>query len=506
MKKKYINMISALFIVFQVFMPGFMYVWAESTKSEICSWPSEIMTQYLNFQKEIKSALQSNVDEKRFYASTGRWWLFTKWVLELPSAIDFLASNIIWNVKSNVSTAATSMVLILLAWASVLQSNTEWFAILFKSRPIVREYKEMLDIETEIFDLAYFQSKQINLTINLKEDIYEKINDVIKKYRKSWLLEENKNEIDGNNSMSDILMELISMNTRMKHFILYLDESSLEKYNWCFWKKSSCSSSSAILRFSDNAIRQLKNSYSGGWWDCNSYFSNFKNSITKSFSNNTNTVKSSFKDVKDAINRLRAALTGVKSSLSKKNWKKRCDDISDYEMAQLKAYWGQDWTCNNSLVNAQVDVSPEISELVWQVSEFFRNKKVQKEQRWKKTTLFKQYRDFVNEAKKERDSKIKSKKIIESEWYKTYSGTSAYNPEFLDIMKEEFLDSWYKTLFIEYEQVINDAVSSDISLELSKIRWLLDTIWSKDIKGSSMYLVEELRKKLKEIADYQCAS
>jgi hypothetical protein len=37
-------------------------------------------------------------------------------------------------------------------------------AILFKDRPAVRDYKEMLDIESQLFDFAYFRSKQINLT------------------------------------------------------------------------------------------------------------------------------------------------------------------------------------------------------------------------------------------------------------------------------------------------------------------------------------------------------
>ena len=176
-------------------------------------------------------------------------------------------------------------------------------------------------------------------------------------------------------------------------------------------------------------------------------------------------------------------------------------------MAQLKAYRWQDWTCNTKFVNAQVDVAPEVTELVSQAKQLFKNKNVQKEQREKKTNLIKQYRETVNENIENRKAKIQSKKQIEAEWYKTYSGTSAYNPEFLNIMEEEFLNSWYKTLFLEYEQSINDAVSSDISLELSKIRWLLNIIWSKDDKGSSaMYYAGKLKERLKEISNYQCAS
>jgi hypothetical protein len=44
----------------------------------------------------------------------------------------------------------------------------EGFAILFKDRPIVRDYKQMLDIETEIFDTAFSFSKSIDLTRSLQ--------------------------------------------------------------------------------------------------------------------------------------------------------------------------------------------------------------------------------------------------------------------------------------------------------------------------------------------------
>jgi hypothetical protein len=42
----------------------------------------------------------------------------------------------------------------------------------------------MLDIETDLFDLAYFRSKQMNLTVSLdKKETYDNLNKVIEKYQ-----------------------------------------------------------------------------------------------------------------------------------------------------------------------------------------------------------------------------------------------------------------------------------------------------------------------------------
>ena len=54
-------------------------------------------------------------------------------------------------------------------------------------------------------------------------------------------------------------------------------------------------------------------------------------------------------------------------------------------------------------------------------------------------------------------------------------------------------------LLKDYDQSYANAVSSDISLELSKIKWLLDMV------KVSMDSAEHLRKSLKSISDYQCS-
>lgn len=495
MKRKCINFIVILVVLFQTFAPSFLF--AESKKQpEVCSWPSEMMVQYFNFQKEIKAALWSEVDEKTFYASAWRWWLFTHWVLQLPSALDFVASNLRWNTKSNISTAITSMVLLLMASESVFQSNTEWLAILFKDRPIVRDYKSMLDIETDLFDTAYFYSKKVNLISKIEwKEVYSNMNGVIEKYRKSWLLADNTNLIQENSrSISDILQELISMNTAMKHFILFIGKpwtKALKNYSWCFWESMNgeCSEWLAILRFSDEAIEQLANDYSGlsVFWSCSTYASNFKNSINKSISNNGASVKQSREDVKAAAKRLVTLFAG-KSSKWNNGWKKWRCDLSDYEMAQLRAYRWPWWTCNENFV----DIQSNIKDLFW-------NKKVKKKQTEKTTNLAEKQTQMESSNSQSKSSKNLSDLKNRSEnWYSWFWGASIYNSAFSEDLYYEILLS-NQEMWGDYEQSQNNAEFSDISYELSKIKWLLDTV------DSSVTSAEKLRGHLKSISDYQCA-
>lgn len=498
-----------------------MYVEAgnnATTQPAVCNWPSEMMQTYFNFQQEIKSILLwSQIDERRFYASAWEWWLFTRGSLKLPSALDFVASNIVWNVKSNISTAWTSIVLLLLTSASVLQSNTEWFAILFKDRPIVRDYKTMLDIETELFDVAYFRSKQINLTLKLEwKEVYDNINKVIEKYQWLWLLSKWA-KLRWTETMANILEEMIRMNTAMKHFILFWGspwERALKKYNWCFWNlsKKNCKDD-PILKFNQKAIDQLKKDYSWIWTfgACNEYLSNFKSSISKSLDNNLDSVKIAFKDVKDAMKRLNSALIWDFA-----NWKdnsktsSRCD-ISDYEMAQLRAYWGPDWECWKV-----VDVSMQLpTEQILQISDYIRNKKSQNDQRNKNKGLMKkaaknllqdvdsdQYEvlkgEETNLNKLKMADKTNERELLWSQIYwDTTKYPPKYYPEFLFDLGENFVSN-YEQLMGDYYQSQWNASSSDLAYEMKKIRWVVDQV------NTVIVAAKSLNSELVNVVNYQC--
>jgi hypothetical protein len=161
MKKRYCLRIAAFIIMFQLIATNFVYVEARSNASEqpkVCSWPSKTMSDYFNFQDEAREILlRSEIHSRVYETSFWVWWLFSNKILSLhgPTAIDLIATSIVWNVKSVTSNVVTSTVLLMLASESAFTSNLEWLAILFADRPIVRDYRTMLDIETDLFDIAY---------------------------------------------------------------------------------------------------------------------------------------------------------------------------------------------------------------------------------------------------------------------------------------------------------------------------------------------------------------
>ena len=174
MNRKIISLIAIFVIIFQTFWSSLVYAETKNANEQpaVCNWPTEMMDNYFTFQQEAVSILLwSRLNERRFSVKL-KEWLFKNQVLQLhaTSALDLLASNVLGSMKSWISNSITSVVLLLLSSASILQSNTEGLAILFKDRPIVRDYKEMLDIETQLFDVAFFRSKQIDLTRPFEDD------------------------------------------------------------------------------------------------------------------------------------------------------------------------------------------------------------------------------------------------------------------------------------------------------------------------------------------------
>ena len=489
--KKYFNIIIIATLSYILFF-WFTYVNAsnnDTKQKETCNWPSKTMTDYFNFQEEsIGILLWSEINSKRFSVSTGLWGLFTNKVLNLPTPIDHVASNVIWEIRSFVSNTTTSVFLLILAWGSAIQSNTEWLAILFKDRPIVRDYKRTLDIETTLFDVAYFRSKSINLLSPFDSDLLEKFEKLIKKYQDLWLLEKWEN-IKKSENMADIITDLISMNASMKGFLLRWGgywKKVLTNYNWCLWNVivENCNRDVSIIKFSTDAIETLDKDYKWvrTFWSCNSNANYFKNTIKKTINNNTESVKTSIKDVKDSIKRLNWAL------IWSYNWdtiQSRCD-MSYYEMAQLKAYRWWNRNCKDSLV------SIDTSQAILKTKEYFSEKKLQREQKEKRGTKIKE-KNNSNSSQENITSDI-GKKI---NWNEMFGHTALYNPSYKQELSSDFIQNFWEILQ-DFWQAQENAVASDITDILPRWKWILDQV-DKAIKDT-----DELELNLQKIEDKQC--
>lgn len=492
MKKRW-----SLFIIFvlliQLFCVPFCY--AETSASEqpkTCRWSSEMMWYYFDFQYEIKSVLMgSQINYERFSATYQTWWLFTNRVLDLntTSAIELLSSSVVWNLKSFVSNSVTSLALLELAAFSVVQSNTEWFAILFADWPIVRDYKRMLDIETELFDIAYFRSKQVPLTRPLDSEWIAQLTNVINKYQKLWLLEEKKWWIgDIHWSMSDLILDLVSMNASMKQFIMVggeVGKSWLRKYNWCFWNidKDKCTREFAILSFSGGAIDQLYDDYKDvrSFSKCNSYANYFRWTIGKTIDNNVDMVSTAMKDVDDSIKRLRNALFKTE----RRDFRDPCKDLSDYEMAQLQAYWWGNWKCGYWInpFTAKEYINDKLAHIKQKsgISDVLRKSKTPKSS-W---TLNDNLKESMTDSER-------------SQKYRQLIGSWNFNRFYDSDLWSGFLSS-FETTMDEYSQSQETAIAGDASGLFPHLRSLLDQV---DSVASG---TDTLQKELQKIKDKQCS-
>lgn len=500
MRRKYL-LIVVLVVLFQVLAPAIFRVEASSattSQPEVCSWPSEMMSNYFNFQKEaISILLGTKVNERLLKVTFTSKGLFSKEVLGL-SAIDLIANGIVWNIRSSVSNLLTSAVLFLLVSSSVVQSNVEWLAILFKDRPAVRDYKEMLDIESELFDVAYFRSKQINLTRPIEWNLAGDLDKLIKKYQDLWLLEQGKFVEGGNSSMADILSDLLTMNTAMKHFIMVggkLWKSGLSSYYWCLWvvDKDFCNKNTFVLKFTQTGVDLLSDAYEDVMWFsvCNPSVNYFASSIDSAVSNGKDSVKNSIQDVKNSMNTLWGALVGKGRWNFKNNRSSMCEWISEYEMAQLRAYWWPNWTCWK-WVNASLDLW-DLSPVLLEVQKSFREKKANQD-----------LEDKMIEGKSSDNSSISkllsftSTSEKKQQWYNMFWSGSNYNPQFSSELNSGF-ENIFEEVMNQYWQSLDNASSSDISDLVIKGGWLLNQV------NKTMEKTDELKDVLQDIADKQCS-
>ena len=488
--KRRLSLFVIFVLLFQVFSIPFLYVEASDSKQpQTCNWPSEMMTNYFDFQWEVKSVLLwTEINAERFSATFGSWWLFTNRVLTFnsTSAIELLSSSVVWNLRSFVSNSVTSLFLLELAAVSVVQSNIEWFAILFTDWPIVRDYKRMLEIETELFDIAYFRSKEIPLMRPLDEEWKSELKNVIKKYQDLWLLERSTWAI--NWSIGDVILDLVSMNASMKQFIMVWGEkvgkSWLRKYNWCLWNTdaSKCTREFAILKFSDGAISWLYNDYKEvrSFWKCNSYANNFKSTIGKTIDNNVGMVSSAIKDVGDSIKRLKNVL------FKKERWDFRdpCKDLSDYEMAQLQAYWWWNWECWEW-------INP------FTAKRYIKDKLAHIKQKKKNSEVLREAKTSGNYWNLNNDLQTSMTDAQRAQKYRELIGSGNFK-QFYDFDLWSGFLFFFETTMDEYSQAQETAASVDVSTLFPDLRKVLDQV--DDVTIST----NDLQRTLQKIKDKQC--
>ena len=461
--------------------------------------------------------LWSSINEKRFSTSMWNGWLFTNQYLYLSgttSALDLVSSSVLWGIQSLVSATRTTVDILFLTAASAIWSNTIGLLVLFKDRPIVRDYKQLMDIESELFDVAYFRSKQVNLREAIGwGSLLSQYQDIVKKYQEAWLLKEWTVAPKSSASMLDIIFDLISMNTAMRRFLVVwwsVWEDFLISYRGCMWYKDvkevkngwyDYGDCSAVLQFDEDAATQLVEDYAWLWyyWASNLMASNIDSTTTKAKENVEEASDSAEQKIKDWVERLKKLFAWVAEDHFGMDGTGRCN-MSDYQMAQLKSYYGNDWTCDSSRtwwwVNMKFSAPAQFNE----------SKVVLEWEKKNESNLFKEIGSMYYRARtasklnKAVDDFVTAKTTSEKwqAFFELYGSWYTYSPEFDTVFLSE-LTSIYDSINSSVQQSQWNAIALDMSYQLIEIKWLLDEV------DTVMSGADGLKKVLEKIADYQCS-
>lgn len=335
MKKNAIK-ISLFIFIFSVLANPYLFASNESNQAKKCdSYPSvclatpDSLSLYLDFQRDISSLLKSNPFETVTETiSTPEWGLFTNKLLHLKDP-SLLTNNLATKTLNAGGTATerivianiTTTFLFTISAVSTLGDGIMGFMILLDDRPIVRDWKKLLDIDRDLSNRAYDLWQIGIITKTIKNT--EKIQTIIEHYQNKGLILQWA-QVPKSIRYTELFLELTKMNRDMKQF-------------FAFKTKGQFGSESELLflKFNPERIKKLKSDYDCVRFDlglrCNQSLKNFSSSIKNLLNNSKQTgIWVGDKFIKSR-ERLTQALAGFKYFKSKKD-----ESLSEYEKKMLQ--------------------------------------------------------------------------------------------------------------------------------------------------------------------------
>lgn len=524
MKRKILHIFIVLTVILHTFWPSFLY----AKQAAVCSSPSKEMSLYFDYQREALTLLMWNyVKEASIEKLSETPWLYSLWILTPKSgsgdnstndsAISKMTQNLRASMRANVVSFAsawvTTTILLMLASSQVFES---WFQSLFwvlwSDRYIVRDYKKMLEIDTRIMNVAYSLSDKVLLTAKLENDgIKDNWKNLIEKYANLGLFtRDNMSNTIWDLSVASLLQDLSELNGAMKWFLSFelMSKSILENFNWCFGNhqyeaNGEYTCISPYYKFSDKAIKNLVNDYKDRHFSsCNSSWRDFWKSLSKTLDNNIDDMKDTVKEVKHAYCRLMGALwhknLGDACKDEKYSGKWRCE-MTPYEMAYLRSYYGGDRKCENRVVSINSNVAGDISDLI---DNNFVTSMVKNLQNHKNKTIT--YGKWKSKYKKDkRELELKCKEPDDICWYKYFGNSSIMNDNY-DRVLEQALNAVFDEVEIQHRNSRFDAMSIDSKNLMVWIMWTIDTVWndSSKVLGDTKIWAS---KWINKVFEFQCS-
>ncbi len=303
----------------------------------ICSIAPREFLNYVNFTREMLLALK---DAKKPYKQVLEFssigGLFSNQILEIPWENKNLLEKMVSGVAEWISRRISR------AWwvADILSTLTYtsykdviWLSILFQSKPIVRDWKTLLDLETEINQSIY----EMSLTGLFDEIISDqtKINNIINKYIQENPFLATGSSISPETKYKDVLHILIRINWAMKTFLPYSKISQFDEFSrWKQWE--------IYLKFNPEVMSDMKDAYAcGRFFKCSSPGKDFVSNLKKVLWSFMDWWSRSWTVIKDANIRLSESIKWIsQAKLTKKSaWE---EYLTDTEIELLRSVYGID--------------------------------------------------------------------------------------------------------------------------------------------------------------------
>lgn len=303
----------------------------------VCSVAPKEFDYYVDFTKEMLQAINTlQWKWKNLWDYNYIWWLFTNKILQIPEENKNIFEKMVaWIKESMDRKISTTLGLanILSSLALTSYKDVLWLAILFQSRPIVRDWKTLLDLETNTNDIVY----ELSLSAMANQQIIDpsKFQTIIDKYSQQKPLFDQWS-VSEETKYKDITNMLIRLNGAMKTFIPYGSISQFDEFRkW--WEGG------IYLKFNTGTIQEMKDAYScgRGFSKCTSSWRDFVKNIKNLWSSFKKWWNSAKKTIADANKKLAESVKwiGQAKIFKKSPWE---EYLTDTEIELLRDVYGID--------------------------------------------------------------------------------------------------------------------------------------------------------------------
>lgn len=456
----------------------------------VCSVPPKEFAYYVDFTKEMLQAINTvQWDWKKLWEYNYIWWLFTNKILAIPQENRNLFEKMVaWITESMNRKISTTLGLtnILSSLALTSYKDVLWLAILRQARPIVRDWKTLLDLETNTNDIVY----ELSLSAMANQQIIDpsQFQTIIDKYSQEKPLFDQWS-VSEETKYKDITNMLIRLNGAMKTFIPYGSISQFDEFRkW--WEGG------IYLKFNTGTIQEMKDAYScgRGFSKCTSSWKDFVKNIKNLWSSFKKWWNSAKKTITDANKKLAESMKwiGQAKIFKKSPWE---EYLTDTEIELLRDVYGidtkklteQEWIWLRDLLNVPIK---------WTLNE------MKAKVKWTYNELLdKQAKANAEDAKLEQE---KMDKKINTELIKEKIQTNSDKDVVVDLNLEK--------AFRDVINIVNNQQKND-----------LDVLWSttsvdflayytnigyriREVIGIISIWDQSIVKNLGNICEYQCSN